>query len=272
MATTKYELDTSETYIEGRGVVTDNIVRSDDADPQLGASVGFSSFDIPQAVTPGQQYNIGGDVFLDCVVGLTRVDTRVTIEVSGAGESRTVSTGKLDCGQSSSFSVDYTAPAAPGQTIDVTIKGELNPPGPLTGWTVTNTERREIQVVSQSEETQMKLIGYAPYLVGGGGGGYLLARNQGANPAAGALAGATIGAGAKRANIDIPTPGDFVPDQSTLVVSALALGAGAWFLTRAQDVTGVGEGAGGAVTRVARGAGRTTKRLASAASGSDSSS
>lgn len=273
MADSEYVLDTESTYIEGEGVVS-NEDATGDAEPQLQAGIGFSEFNVPEVVSPGQRFTVSGKAFLDCVVSITPVATRVKIEIPELGESRKVNTGKLSCGNGNTFSESFIAPSNAGTELNVEVTGQVNPPGPLTGYVGRGTESATVGVVTEQEKRQQQAANYAPWVAGGGGVGYLVARNRGANPATGAVAGAALGAATRRyTGGDLPTPGDFAPGPFEAVAYAALLGTGAWLLTSTQDVTGIGEGAGGLVTEpVRRVAGGVRRRLPTSSSGSSGGS
>lgn len=263
MEDTEYVLDTETSYVEGKGVVSDEA--SEDTDVQFQAGIGFSAFNVPDVVVPGERFTVSGKAFLDCVVSITPVATRVKIEIPELGEERMVNTGKLSCGNGNTFSESFIAPTDTGTEVTVQVTGQVNPPGPLTGYVGRGSKTATVGVVTEGEKRQQQAASYAPWIAGGGGAGYLAARRTGVDTTTGIAAGAALGAGARRyTGGDIPTPGDFAPGPFEAVAYAALLGTGAWLLTSTQDVTGIGEDEQVSVlSRARRGVSRARDRVSS---------
>lgn len=262
---TEYALETGDWGTHGRP----------QADAQVGNNMQFSEFNVPGSVTPGKTFTVSGEIYLDALVSVTDVDSRVVVSAPELGIEETVDTDKLGAGGSDTFSVEMTAPESAGSTISVTAEAHANPPDwflfpdpiPIgSGWQKTDERDAKVNVVSQ----QQKALGYAPWAIGGGGAGYLIARNRGSSPAVGALAGAGLGAGVKQAGgtDTIPDIGDFTPNPWTLAAGAALLGSGAWLLTSAQSATGgtLGSAVGTIGSGVGSGASSVAGRLRSGSS------
>lgn len=265
----EYVLDTSSVAVEGRGVVDSDSgpegadISADQA-LRIGNDLGFSTLNIPNTAVAGEGFTVSGEIYLDALVSLTDIDTRVIVETTD-GQQETVDTRKLGAGQSDTFEVTLAAPPQ-GQQFDVTVNAQVNPPDyiPLipSGWQTKASRTKQVRGVTQQQKHQRTLVEYAPWVAGGGGAGYVLTRNSDISPAAGAATGAAVGVGAKQY---VGQGGSLIPDIAPSPLEAVAyaalLGTGAWLLTSTQDITGVGEGAGGPVRRVAGGARSAVGRL-----------
>lgn len=253
MASKNFNVDSSTVHVRGRGAVpTDESGGGEpDADPQLQAGIGFSTVNVQRYAALGEEVQVSGEMFLDCFVTITPVATRLKVTVPSIGYEETINTGKLGCGDSATFSTSFTVPESK-QDVTVVLDGQVNPPGPITGYVTRGTSRNPISVVPEGEKQQAVAINFAPYVVGGGGLGYALGKRTGRSPATTALAGAAGGAALKQYGNRLPSFSKTIPGPYESLAYAALLGAGAWLLTSTQDITGVGEGPGGVVDAASR--------------------
>jgi hypothetical protein len=267
MASTDYVLDTASAPAGKNRTVTR---QSDEAATQAGNNLEYAELNIPDVVGAGDKFAVYGRVYLDAIVDITEIETRVVITV--AGEEKTVDTPKLGAGEGASFRETFTAPEIEGQGFDVEVRADVNPPDYLpgipSGWQTKEKRTKTVEVGSRGEVATHQLVEYAPYAVGGGGLGYVVAQNTGRAPRTGMLVGAAGGAAVKRYYGGVPRISNFTPNLTTVVAYTALFGAGAFLLNNISETAGgVGEiaGAAGDVVSapadIARAAGRTAGRV-----------
>lgn len=208
--------------------------------PEVFNGAVLDDLSIPTTVAAGDVLTVSGRVTLDCPLCSSDREVRVVavtddseyIDNVGELSGRDIFGGN----QSARFSIDIPAPSEPGQTINVRLKAQRNPP--VGGWETDNTHGPvQVTTVGQGEQTARSALTYAPWAAGGGAVGYGAATFAGRSPVGGAVAG--VGAGVATKLITEQTRGDILPDFPTTEVLALAglLGAGALFLS----TSGAGE-------------------------------
>lgn len=260
MASTQFSLNTSDVTNPG---VPASATEDDAVAEAQKNNLEFSRIRIPDNVAAGEDFRISGEYYVDAIIDITDIDTRLVFTV--AGQERTVEGPKLGAGESTTFSESFTAPNTPDQAFDVIVEAQVDPPEyipgiPSGGWTTKERRMKTVNSVTSGEKTALTIRNYAPYIAGGGGTGYALASYSGRDAQTGALAGAAVGAAAKRYGYTFDRLTGLAPTPVEAVAYAALLGTGAWFLTRGQDVTGIGEGAGGVIRSGASRAARAIRR------------
>lgn len=197
---------------------------------------------VPSSAVAGTTIRVTGVVGFDCP--LCAVDRAIRVVVEADGERRVQEVGKLSGrGETEPFAVELPAPQSPGTTVTVRIKGQRNPTDPTAGWRTDATAGPfNVNVVTQSQKTQNRLIEASPWVLGGGvaGAGIGFAVPQQLGPVAGGALGAGAGLSAFALSDEQLIPRFTFP--TTEVVAGTALvGASALFLAQFSELTGFGD-------------------------------
>lgn len=213
-------------------------VRSGDADVEIDATA-FNgatpnNVSVPGSAVAGQTIPISGVAGFDCPICTVGREVRVVANASHLTEERVQNVGILSGrGETAQFRFDIPAPQAPGQTVNVRLRAERNPP--LGGWEVDNTAGPyDIPIVSSTTHTVKSLSAFAPWALGAGalgaGGAHVTDRSV----VGGGVAGAGAGVGIKLALDQISGPILEFPTVPVVATAAL-LGSGAILISQVTD-------------------------------------
>lgn len=138
----------------------------------------FKELDVPQTVAAGETFTVSGVLHWD-FVGTNNIECRAVADPDWGSERRK-NVGKLDHCQNASFSITLRAPQTPGETKTLAMKAQNNPP--LSDWETNQLETFQIEVVTQTKRQTEQAVQFAPWVVGGGIGGFALSRTRAGLP------------------------------------------------------------------------------------------
>jgi len=215
----------------------------------------FQSVEVPSSVVAGGEIKVTGEMAWDALPVAKQNEMRV-VATTSIGEERTAMVGSTKGGTKLPFDIKIPAPSTAGESVTVTLEAQAN--YPVGGWSTDDTDGPyTVNAVSEGQKAASSALGYAPWMVGGGGAGYLVSSRTGRSPMVGAATGAALGLGAKQV-----TAGGVVPDVDfptvPVVATAVLLGAGGYLVS----TSGLGK-----IGQVAAsGAGKATRAAAKRAS------
>lgn len=132
----------------------------------------FKELNVPRAVVAGETFSVSGVLHWD-FFGSNNIECRAVADPEW-GSVRRNNVGKLDHCQNAPFSITLRAPQTPGETKTLAMKAQNNPP--LSDWETNQLETFQIEVVTTTQRTAERAVQFAPWVVGGGIGGFALSR------------------------------------------------------------------------------------------------
>lgn len=208
---------------------------TDDPDVPGFKGAHFRTVSVPPFATPGENVTITGAVHYDNLGRVVSpIPVRAKIESPAFNEPRYSREYNLTHCQTRTVSFNIPAQGNPGQQLAVTVKAQNKT---AIGWQTTDSVGpRRIELLSEDEAQERRLLGFVPYAAGGAIAGTVLGDGETSSTVVGAAAGAGSKYVVDNTNV-VSEVGGLVPDIPTTQIAIIggALGLGALFISQADD-------------------------------------